>query len=204
MRTSSGNRSWRLRYSLSDSSVSIDIAKRFGATSRGTKFVWPAFEERRQVALGVEFTHEGALAAIGGELRERSRGGRLPDTALAGDDEQAPIKQIGGACIARRLPRNEAVGARLDDQSSWHTLAVRAERSSFFGILLRAEAHPAVGCVPADLDVGDPLRRHADGLALAVGQPKHRRGAGDGGVDRPGERVAIGVVGHLDLELLAV
>ncbi len=41
MRASTGTLSWRRRYSFSDSSVCIDMAKRLGATSRASKCVGP-------------------------------------------------------------------------------------------------------------------------------------------------------------------
>src|SRR5690606_32852793 len=50
--------------------------------------------ELREVALGVDLAHEGALALVRGEEGERGRDRALADAALARDEEQLAIEQV--------------------------------------------------------------------------------------------------------------
>ena len=52
-------------------------------------------ERGGQVALGVDLAGERAPAPGGGEQRQAGRHRRLPHAALAGDDEQAAIEEVG-------------------------------------------------------------------------------------------------------------
>ena len=146
-RATNGIFSWRLRYSFSDSSVSIDIAKRPGRHLALLERGAPDLEEVGQVALGVDLADERALAVLRGEQRERRGDGRLADAALAGDEEQLAIEQVGGH--RPHLP----------------------ERG---GSASEADAAAVVGA--ADLDVGELLRGHAHLAALAVGEPEGAAG----------------------------
>ena len=94
MRASSGMRSWSLRYSWSDSSVSIVMANRPGTTSRGSKAVGPDLEDVGEVALGVDLDEQRALAPAGGEQAEGGGDAGLADPALARDEQQPAIEQL--------------------------------------------------------------------------------------------------------------
>src|SRR5438270_12381743 len=56
--------------------------------------------------------------------------------------------------------------------------------------------------VGADLDVGELGGRHAHPPALAVGEPEHLALGGHCFLDGADELVAVGVLGHVDLDLL--
>ena len=98
MRASSGSFSCSFRYSLSDSSVSIDMSQRPGpdlplrerrsARSRRSRPGCPWRRPRRPAC---------ACLARDASRPERGRDRRLAHAALAGDEHQPPVEQVPGA-----------------------------------------------------------------------------------------------------------
>src|SRR5712691_4324271 len=66
-----------------------------------------------------------------------------------------------------------------------------------------AESDAPPAGVLAQLDPRDLLGGHADATAPPVGQPEHAAAGGEGLLDLALQPLAIGLVGQLDLELLA-
>ena len=114
MRPTTGIWRFSFRYSRSDASVSIDMAKTPGATSRSAKAVGLGLEEGGQVALGVDLAGQDPLAALGGQLGEGGGDRGLADPALAGDEDQLEVEQarrpVGGGGTAGHF-RRAAQGA---------------------------------------------------------------------------------------------
>ena len=100
----------------------------------------------------------------GGEVGEGGGDGRLADPTLAGDEEQ-----LRSSSISDRWVLDGTVG----NTHRW------------LGLVLAAEADPAVAVVGADLDVGDLAGRHGDPPAALVGDPQDVGSAGEGGLDGP-------------------
>src|SRR5439155_26670697 len=56
------------------------------------------FEQRGQVALGLDLHEQDALAAFGGEQRRRRGDGALADAAFAGEEQQPAVEEIRRWC----------------------------------------------------------------------------------------------------------
>jgi hypothetical protein len=52
-------------------------------------------EAASQAALRVDLADEGPLAPLGGQERQSRGDGRLADTSLAGDEQQASVEEVG-------------------------------------------------------------------------------------------------------------
>ena len=82
-------------YSRIDSSGSIEIDQRFSSISTSWKptSVWSNIRE----AFSCEATSQTIvrLPSAGGAQAERHRDGRLADAALAGDEDQPLVEQLG-------------------------------------------------------------------------------------------------------------
>ncbi len=83
------------RYSFSDSSVSIDIANRSGCTSRGLKVFGPDSKKSARLPLASTSQTSVRLPCAAPSSAERGGDAGLADPALAGDEEQPPVEQVG-------------------------------------------------------------------------------------------------------------
>ena len=137
-----GTRACTFRYSRSDASVSICIAKMPGYTWRGSNPTGRMLEQRGEVVLGVDLDEQDPLAPLGGEQRRRRGHRALPDPALPGEEEQPAIEQ-GRRGAHRRNPL--AAEADAPTRSVFRDLDV--------GDLRRRDADPTA------LHVGQPHHR---------------------------------------------
>ena len=136
MRASSGSLSWRLRYSLSDSSVSIDMAKRSGWTSVRVE---PGRRRSRRSRPGCPWRRPRRRACACPARRpsraSAGRDGGLADPALAGDEEQPAVEEVEGsrglgpagepdAAVARRRGRARRRRPCRPGTPTWRPLPV--------------------------------------------------------------------------------
>src|SRR5207248_4503555 len=172
MRPTTGTRRKSRRYSRSDASVSIDMAHRRGCTSVGWNFVFPV-------------SRASAIAPLASISQSRVR---LPRLAASRASDEAtvvlPTPPLPVTTNSLRSSRSRRTPGAADAPSGG------------------TEANPAVLARYAHLNVGHPGRRHPDPPASTVGQPQDAVLATQGRVDVVHQLVAIGVVGHLDLDLL--
>ena len=116
-------------------------------------------EQRGEVALGVDLDEQDALAVLGREQRGRRGDGALADAALAGEEEQAAVEQIGRAGAARARRRA--------------TVLSRPKPTRFAVVVARSRRRRSVSD-------GMPMRR-----PFVVGEPEHaRRRSASAFVDR--------------------
>src|SRR5436190_14860347 len=174
IRATRGTFSCRRRYSFSDSSVCIDMAKRLGAISLGVKSVSPT--SKKSARLPLASTSPTSV--------------RLPWCAASNASAAAivvlptpPLPVTNSNCRSSRLGpdmRRCAGGLRC------------------------AEADATQVRAGAELDPRELVNCDPDLAALAVRQPEDAVAVGDGLLERPLHRLRVGAVGQLDLDLAGV
>src|SRR5271165_276467 len=178
MRPTTGMRNCNLRYSRNEASVSIDIDQTPGAISRGVKSVGGA-------------SNSDVTSPLASTSQTRTR---LPCSAASWERPAAtvvlPTPPLPVTKSSRRSSRSgAALTARVPVPPPWTCSG-------------GAEPDAALRRRRPDLDVGDLDDRDADPTALPVGQPEDPVAGLEQVLDVGDHLVAIGILGHLHLELL--
>src|SRR5580704_15696287 len=186
MRPTTGIFRLSFRYSRSDASVSIDMAKTPGAISRSANAVGAASKSDERSPFASTSQASTRLPCSAANWASAAATVVLPTPPLPVTKTSRRSRRPGAVTTAPSRPadRSRPPGKPPGRRSGG------------------AEPHPALVDRCADLDVRDLGDRHGHAAATAVGQPEHPVSPAEGRFDVGEDLVPVRVLTQLDLQLL--